>query len=114
MRFQKRAESLSEIGTNSAEFINLKARELQMMLSQWNSVGRSVMSILTGGWCVLGSFAQDADWSSYGRTAYEDRFSPLGQINAENVSRLGVAWAKKLSTVRGIEATPLVIGGVLY
>ena len=114
MRFQKRAESLSEIGMNSAEFINLKARELQMMLSQWNSVGRSVMSILTGGWCVLGSFAQDADWSSYGRTAYEDRFSPLGQINAENVSRLGVAWAKKLSTVRGIEATPLVIGGVLY
>ena len=25
-----------------------------------------------------------------------------------------MAWAKKLSTVRGIEATPLVIGGVLY
>jgi len=57
---------------------------------------------------------KDVDWPSYGLTPHEDRFSPLQQINADNVSRLGLAWAKKLSTVRGIEATPLVVDGVIY
>ena len=33
------------------------------------------------------------DWISYGFTPGETRYSPLNQINASNVSRLGVAWS---------------------
>lgn len=54
------------------------------------------------------------DWMSYGRTWSEQRFSPLKQINAHNVSHLGLAWYANLNTYRGVEGTPLEIDGVLY
>src|SRR5437763_15169083 len=55
-----------------------------------------------------------ADWSSYGGTPSEQRFSALTQINADTVSRLGLAWSFDLGTLRGLEATPVVSDGVLY
>src|SRR5262245_19703637 len=62
---------------------------------------------------------RDADrepgqWLAAGRTHDEQRYSPLTQINAENVSRLGLAWYYDLDTNRGQEASPIVIDGVLY
>ena len=51
---------------------------------------------------------------TYGRTYGEQRFSPLNQINDQNVSQLGLAWYYNLDTNRGQEATPLVIDGVMY
>ena len=51
---------------------------------------------------------------SYGRTYSEERFSPLKQINDQNVAKLGLAWYFDLDTRRGQEATPLVIDGVMY
>jgi quinohemoprotein ethanol dehydrogenase len=53
-------------------------------------------------------------WMSPGRTWSEQRFSPLKLINDTNVQRLGLAWYAPLNTYRGVEATPLVIDGVLY
>ena len=41
-------------------------------------------------------------------------FSPLRQINRGTVSRLGFAWQHHLGTSRGLEASPVVIDGVLY
>jgi quinohemoprotein ethanol dehydrogenase len=41
-------------------------------------------------------------------------FSPLKDIDLHNVSRLGFAWDYHLGTRRGLEATPLVIDGVMY
>ena len=58
--------------------------------------------------------ANVGNWMSYGRGWNEQRFSPLDQINAGNVRELGVAWYDDLDTLRGIQATPLVIDGVLY
>ena len=55
-----------------------------------------------------------SDWLTYGRTYSEQRFSPLKQINTQNVSGLGLAWYYNLDTHRGQEATPLVVGGVMY
>ena len=55
-----------------------------------------------------------ADWTMYGRTTDEQRFSPLSQINEQNVGRLGLVWSRELGTTRGLEATPLVSGGVIY
>jgi quinohemoprotein ethanol dehydrogenase len=39
----------------------------------------------------LGNEADGTDWPAYGRTFSESRFSPLGQVNDSNVSRLGLA-----------------------
>ncbi len=55
-----------------------------------------------------------ADWTMYGRTYDEQRFSPLNQINEQNVSKLGLVWSRELGTTRGLEATPLVSNGVIY
>jgi quinohemoprotein ethanol dehydrogenase len=44
----------------------------------------------------------------------EDRFSPLTQINKDNVSQLSLAWSTDLGTNRGIEATPLVVDGIMF
>ena len=63
------------------------------------------------------------EWPSYGGDAGGMRYSPLTQINRDNVSRLKVAWmfhtgdisdgrgARKRS---GFETTPLLVGGALY
>lgn len=54
------------------------------------------------------------DWMSYGRNYYEDRYSSLNQITKENINDLGLAWSLNLETSRGIEATPLVVDGIMY
>ncbi len=58
--------------------------------------------------------AAPEEWLSYGRDYGEQRFSPLDQINAENVGELGLAWSYDFDTARGQEATPLMHDGVLY
>ncbi|MEE8495658.1 MAG: PQQ-dependent dehydrogenase, methanol/ethanol family, partial [Xanthomonadales bacterium] len=57
---------------------------------------------------------ESGNWLTHGRTYDEQRFSPLQQINVDNVSRLGLAWYYDLDTNRGQEATPLVVDGVMY
>ncbi|HEY8521407.1 MAG TPA: PQQ-dependent dehydrogenase, methanol/ethanol family [Gammaproteobacteria bacterium] len=54
------------------------------------------------------------EWLTYGRDYAETRFSPLDQIDARNVRRLGLAWYYDTGSLRGLEATPLVADGVLY
>ncbi len=56
----------------------------------------------------------NADWLTYGRTYSEQRYSPLKAIDAGNVSQLGLAWYAEFEADRGMEATPLVVDGVLY
>ncbi len=55
-----------------------------------------------------------ANWLMHGRTYDEQRFSPLRQIDVGNVQRLGLVWSRELGTSRGLEATPLVVAGVIY
>ncbi|MBX5459681.1 MAG: PQQ-dependent dehydrogenase, methanol/ethanol family [Steroidobacteraceae bacterium] len=57
---------------------------------------------------------EPGQWMSYGRTWDEQRFSPLKQINDRNAGELGLAWYADLNTYRGVQATPLLIDGVLY
>ncbi len=58
--------------------------------------------------------AEPGSWMSYGRTYSEQRYSPLTQVNDQNVGGLGLAWSYDLETERGIEATSLVVDGVMY
>lgn len=53
------------------------------------------------------------EWLNYGRDYSEQRFSPLQQVNTDNVERLGLAWSYTFPTQRVMEATPLVHDGVL-
>ena len=57
---------------------------------------------------------QPGQWASYSRTWDEQRYSPLDQINDQNVQRLGLAWYADLETYRGVQATPIVLDGALY
>lgn len=54
------------------------------------------------------------DWLTYGGDYYEDRYSPLEEINKETVKDLGLAWSLDLGVKRGIEATPIVVDGIMY
>ncbi len=54
------------------------------------------------------------EWPSDGRDYAAQRYSPLTQVNAQNVNQLGLAWYADLDTFRGVEATPIYADGVLY
>ncbi len=58
------------------------------------------------------------DWPRFARDMAGDRYSPLNQINADNVSKLGTAWSFRVRPDGGgaivSETTPLAIDGVLY
>jgi len=65
------------------------------------------------------------DWAAFGRDEGGQRYSPLTQINTKNVSKLKLAWqygldpniGNQTGPQRGLaptEATPIVIGNVLF
>ena len=65
----------------------------------------------------------DAGWPNYGNDAGGNRFSPLSQVNRENVAQLKVAWTyhtgalDQLGDLKGratFETTPILVGGRLY
>ena len=58
--------------------------------------------------------ANYVDWRHHGNTHSEQRFSQLDQINTENVSQLGLAWAQDIPLARSLPATPLAVNGILY
>src|SRR5436305_1235438 len=55
------------------------------------------------------------EWLTYGLNYGETRYSPLKQIDAANVKRLGLAWTYEIGPGGGNqEGTPLFASGVLY
>ena len=56
---------------------------------------------------------EPGSWLAHGMDFNERRFSPLTQINKDNVGELGLAWSKDLQTYHAQEATPLVIDGLI-
>lgn len=63
---------------------------------------------------IIHADEEPGNWVTHGRTYSEQRFSPLRQINEQNVGGLGLAWYVDVDVRRGQEATPLVIDGVMY
>jgi quinohemoprotein ethanol dehydrogenase len=63
---------------------------------------------------LLAADSEPGQWMSTGRTYGEQRFSPLAQIDAGNVSELGLAWYGDFTSGRAQESTPLYVDGVLY
>ncbi len=58
--------------------------------------------------------AEPGNWLSHGRTYGEERFSPLNKVSDGNVDKLGLAWTYKYELDRVVEATPIVVDGVMY
>jgi quinohemoprotein ethanol dehydrogenase len=54
------------------------------------------------------------DWPSHGLDYAEQRFSKLRQVNDANVGELGLLWTYNLESTRGVEATPLVVDGIMF
>lgn len=63
---------------------------------------------------LLNADLEPEQWMTLGRDYGETHYSPLAQINEETVSEIGFAWEFKTGTTRGLEATPIIIDGVLY
>jgi len=63
---------------------------------------------------ILAARDNPEEWLTYGGTYEEERHSLLTQVNRDTVEDLGVAWTYELSTSRGVEATPIVVDGVMY
>ena len=53
------------------------------------------------------------EWITHGRTQDEQRYSPLEKISDLNVAQLRLAWTFDTGTDRVLEATPLVVDGVM-
>lgn len=81
-----------------------------------NATGSAVQSAAAHptGQRIVDADSEPQNWLSHGRNYQETRHSPLDQINAGNVGRLGLVWSYDLDTHRGQEATPLVVDGVMY
>ncbi|WOE76126.1 PQQ-dependent dehydrogenase, methanol/ethanol family [Alterisphingorhabdus coralli] len=110
-----------------------------MAIRGWNQIGMVAAAIalpLTLGACeqlnsdgggtekTVGSTMVDGEylktggdgsnWAAIGFSYDEQRYSPLKQINTENVSELGLIFHVDLPDARGQEATPVVVDGIIY
>src|SRR5271154_5755541 len=81
----------------------------------------AVLCLCTG--AAGGQNSAHAEWPNYGNDPGGMRYSPLTQINRENVAKLKVAWVFHTGEISagsgdrrrsGFEATPILVDGTLY
>jgi quinohemoprotein ethanol dehydrogenase len=63
---------------------------------------------------LLHAAAEPGEWLTVGGGWRGGHYSALDTITPANVGQLGLAWAFETGTRRGLEATPVVVDGVLY
>ncbi|MCO6389470.1 PQQ-binding-like beta-propeller repeat protein [Aliihoeflea aestuarii] len=74
------------------------------------------------GLAVNESTVDEGEWVAYGRTAAGQRYSPLTDINPQNVADLEVAWTYQTGEIRSgadpeettYQVTPLVVQDMMY
>ncbi|MBR1237404.1 PQQ-dependent dehydrogenase, methanol/ethanol family [Bradyrhizobium sp. AUGA SZCCT0182] len=74
---------------------------------------KAVTSAVDGA-SIKANTATSNDWPTIGLDYAETRFSKLNQINTDNVKKLGLVWSYPLESSRGVEATPVVVDGIMY
>lgn len=82
-------------------------------------VGVATLGCAQAAWSQTGTSVAQGDWPSYHGGDFSQRYSPLDQINADNVGSLEIAW--RFSTANfgpnpdfNNPSTPIEIDGVLY
>jgi quinohemoprotein ethanol dehydrogenase len=63
---------------------------------------------------LMAAANEPEQWMTGGRDFGKTHYSPLSHIDQTNVQKLGFAWEYQTGTARGMEATPIVIDGVMY
>jgi len=58
--------------------------------------------------------ADPNNWAMQAGDMYNQRYSKLSQINAQNVGKMQVAWMFSTGVLRGHEGSPLVVNGTMY
>ncbi|WP_263260760.1 glucose/quinate/shikimate family membrane-bound PQQ-dependent dehydrogenase [Pseudomonas sp. RIT-PI-S] len=111
------------LGTNGLAFAVVLAG-LAALASQFTNPGeiKGELGRETAGTASAAPAMADGDWGSYGRSAFGDRYSPLNQINVQNVSKLEPAWTYRTGDIPGpndpgettAENTPLKVNGMVY
>jgi glucose dehydrogenase len=61
-----------------------------------------------------GPASDQHDWPVYGGNPADTHYSPLNQINRENVKDLRVAWSYDTGEKGGLESSPLIVNDVLF
>ncbi|CAH2892704.1 MAG: Methanol dehydrogenase large subunit protein (EC [uncultured Paraburkholderia sp.] len=61
-----------------------------------------------------GLMKSPSNWAAQAGDYANHRYSPLKQINENNVGKLQVAWTMSTGVLRGHEGAPLVIGDTMY
>src|SRR6187549_1747070 len=82
-------------------------------------VGGATLIPRVSGQARPASSTRIGEWTHYAADARGTRYAPLDQINAENFSKLEVAWRFKTDNLgprpeTQFESTPLMVNGVLY
>jgi quinoprotein glucose dehydrogenase len=90
----------------------------------WNRSGSLaagvLVAVMAGSMPLAGQHgAKNGEWPYYGGDAGSTKYAPLDQINKTNVKDLRIAWRWKADNFGSTpdfnyEATPLMVGGVLY
>src|SRR5215831_9794749 len=86
-----------------------------------------VLTILAGGMILLAQVKEfravteamlrnpaPGDWLNWRRTDNAWGYSPLDQINRQNVNQLQLVWSWAMDDTGANEATPLVYNGIMY
>src|SRR5215469_10898830 len=99
--------------------MNMKLRTKLMM-----SAATLVAAVAVSGLAAVPARAQDTkalespdgkDWLTYHGSYKSWHYSPLKQINADNVKHLKVAWIEQVGrSTRGVQSMPLANDGILY
>ena len=85
-----------------------------MKASLASSLGLAFLATVTVALAADPGTEDPNNWPLYNRTANAWRYSPLDQINKDNVSKLSVAWiAHGGNITMGNQQTPIVIDGVI-
>ena len=94
-----------------ATFITALAVQIAAAQTAAPAVGKKVDDL-----ALRNAAKNPSEWITYGVTQGETRYSALDQINASNVSRLGLAWTYDIPGKGGggQEDTPLVWNGTLF
>ena len=63
---------------------------------------------------IINADNEPGSWLSHGRNYEEQRYSPLVQINKNNIDNLELAWSFDMSSTRALESTPIVVDGTMF
>ena len=63
---------------------------------------------------IINADNEPGSWLSHGRNYEEQRYSPLVQINKDNIDNLELAWSFDMSSTRALESTPIVVDGIMF